>query len=426
MSDSHESDYILHPTTLDSMLHPILAATATNFDSTQAWVPTSINSVQISSSIPSAPGTSLYGIWMPSVVNSGEIIGDICVGHRGALDSPLRVVIDGIALAGLGAEHKSSGSVEEGNAARLYSHPVWKLDPNLLGPSELRKSADENYGRDLRMAEFCSESWALVNELCRHAIPMVEQNLKSSSLSPHLRKYFDWMQRRCEAANGTIMPNGGAIASSASQQNGTSHRDNDPGAQKLTNGTTNSGADSIIQQLGAFRQKYPIDGKHLETVFNSLASIFSDEAVPLAILTADDSLSGLYREAYGLPVNMQIFRDWFDLRANKTPNMRVIEIGAGTASTTLPILQRLSADTSTPRFSKWAFTDISLGWFEKAKAMLSDWSEHVDYKVLDIDKNPIEQGFEAESFDVLLAVNVSIPSLFVLMIVFPPVYCLSI
>ena len=419
MSDSYESDYILHPATLDAMFHPVLAATAVDFIPTQSWVPTSINSVQISSSIPKAPGMSLHGICTPRFVHSGEINVNILAGDGAALESPPRVVIDGLTMTGLGALHNSLQSSGEGNAAKLYSHPVWKLDPNLLRPSELRKSADEKYGRVLRMAEFCSESWALVNELCRHSIPMVEPNLKSSSLPPHLCKYFEWMQRRCEVVDGIKMPNGGAVDSSASQQNptnGTARRDDDRVAQELTNGITHSGVDSITQKLCAFRQKYPVDGKLLETVFNSLGSIFSDEAVPLAVLMADDSLHELYSEAYGLPVNMQILRDWFDLRANKTPNMRVLEIGAGTASTTLPILQSLSAGASTPGFSKWAFTDISPGWFEKAKAVLGEWSEGVDYKVLDIDKNPAEQGFEAGSYDVLLAVNVSIPSLILLII----------
>jgi hypothetical protein len=333
---------------------------------------------------------------------------NILVGHGATLDSSPTVVIDGLTMTGLGALHDSPRSFEEVNAAKLYSHPVWELDPNLLKSSELRKSADEKYGRDLNMAEFCSASWALVNELCRHAIPMLEPNLKCSSLLPHLYKYFDWMRRRCEVADGIKMPNCGAVDTSASRQ-------------KMTNGTAHRDDDSIAQKLCEFRQKYPVDGKLLETVFNSLGSIFSDEVVPLAVLMADDSLPGLYREAYGLPVNMQIFRDWFDLRANKTPDMRVIEIGAGTASTTLPILQRLSAGSSPARFSNWAFTDISPGWFEKAKAMLGEWNERVDYKVLDIDKNPLEQGFEAESYDVLLAVNVSIPSLILLIIALPPI-----
>ena len=87
--------------------------------------------------------------------------------------------------------------------------------------------------------------------------------------------------------------------------------------------------------------------------------------------------------------------------------MQVIEIGAGTASTPLPVLQQLGQDRGEAlRFSQWTFTDISAGWFENARNILHHWKSRVEYKVLDIDNDPIEQGFDVESYDVVLAVNI--------------------
>lgn len=38
--------------------------------------------------------------------------------------------------------------------------------------------------------------------------------------------------------------------------------------------------------------------------------------------------------------------------------------------------------------------------------MLEQWSDIIDYKVLDIEKNPVEQGFEAGTYDIVMASNV--------------------
>lgn len=395
MPGSFESDYVIHPTSLDALLHPILAAVATDPVTPQAWVPTTITSVQVSSSTPNTAGTALRGICRPQFVHSGELNTRIVVGD--GTDAPPCVVIDGLIMTGLGSAQNGPEPVGANKAARLYSHPVWKLDLDLVEPAELRRTADKKYGRDLDMAAFCRDGRHLVDDLCHHAVAKLEPKLTSASLPMHLRKYFDWMRQRSQGCEHVTAP-GGSIVSP-------------PGEAKLTNGISH-GDDSTMQRLDAFCQRYPVDGKLLRTVYTSLEGIFCEESVPIAVLMADDGLGPLYRAAHGLAANMQIFRDWFDLRADKTPGMSVVEIGAGTASTTLPILQSLTSSSS-KRFSSWTFTDISPGWFEKAKSELAAWDEEVNYKLLDIDKDPVEQGFEEGIYDVLLAVNVSLSNIFV-------------
>lgn len=385
-----ESDYLIHPASLDALLHPILAAIATDSVVPQAWVPITINSLQVSSSIPNAAGTPLWGICRPEIVHSGELNTRIVVGD--GTDAPPCVVIDGLVMTGLGATHNVLESLEHNNAMQLYSHPVWSLDPDLVEPRMLRRVADQKHGRGLDMATFCRDGGHLVDDLCRHAVARLEPKVACASLPVHLLKYIDWMRQRSHGCDHVTTPKDSITLL--------------PHTTKLTECISRS-ADDIMHKLEAFRQRYPVDGKLIQTVYNSLESIFLEGAVPIAVLMADDGLGPLYREAHGLAVNMQIYRDWFDLRAKKTPGMNIIEIGAGTASTTLPILQSLSSGSS-KRFSRWTFTDISPGWFEKAKSELAGWSEQVDYKVLDINKDPVEQGFEAGTYDVLLAVNVSL------------------
>ncbi|KAI5463900.1 hypothetical protein BGZ63DRAFT_453186 [Mariannaea sp. PMI_226] len=161
--------------------------------------------------------------------------------------------------------------------------------------------------------------------------------------------------------------------------------------------------------IESFVAEYPVDGQVVLHVFRSLGAIFSQRLTPIAVLRQDNMLTKAYHEVYGFHVSTDVMKTWFRLKAHKQPSIRVIEIGAGTASSTLPILRELSqrgGNASTPQFASWTFTDISAAWFENAKTVLSNWEGLVEYKELDINKDPAQQGFQVNSYDIVLAVNV--------------------
>ncbi|KAL8727064.1 MAG: hypothetical protein Q9166_006307 [cf. Caloplaca sp. 2 TL-2023] len=98
---------------------------------------------------------------------------------------------------------------------------------------------------------------------------------------------------------------------------------------------------------------------------------------------------------------------WFDLHGHKYPHMKILEVGAGTGAATLPILRTLGGTSGrTPHFSSYCFTDVSNASFEKAQELLQPWQGRLDFKTLDLKEDLIEQGFEAESFDVIVVTNV--------------------
>ncbi|MDX3227956.1 SDR family NAD(P)-dependent oxidoreductase [Streptomyces sp. ME19-01-6] len=80
--------------------------------------------------------------------------------------------------------------------------------------------------------------------------------------------------------------------------------------------------------------------------------------------------------------------------------LRILEVGAGTGSTTAWLLPRLPADRTT-----YAYTDISSAFFPRARNRFADY-RFLDYRTLDLDRGPIEQDFTAASFDLVIAANV--------------------
>jgi acyl transferase domain-containing protein/acyl-CoA synthetase (AMP-forming)/AMP-acid ligase II/acyl carrier protein/NAD(P)-dependent dehydrogenase (short-subunit alcohol dehydrogenase family) len=85
---------------------------------------------------------------------------------------------------------------------------------------------------------------------------------------------------------------------------------------------------------------------------------------------------------------------------NSGRKLRILEIGAGTGSTTLGAVKDLSS-----KKAEYVFTDISPVFFENAKRVLKE-KDFIEYKTLDIEQDPSSQGFKNESFDVVIASNV--------------------
>ena len=80
--------------------------------------------------------------------------------------------------------------------------------------------------------------------------------------------------------------------------------------------------------------------------------------------------------------------------------LRVLEIGAGTGGLTSYVLPLLPAG---PR--SYVFTDLSSGFFGKAEQKFGDFP-FVEYRRLDIENDPTEQGYEPHSFDLVVASQV--------------------
>ena len=81
--------------------------------------------------------------------------------------------------------------------------------------------------------------------------------------------------------------------------------------------------------------------------------------------------------------------------------LRVVEVGAGTGSATASVLPELPQG----QFD-YTYTDISAGFFSEAEARFGDAGGCIEYRPLDIEKDPIAQGFNSHGYDLMIASNV--------------------
>ena len=83
--------------------------------------------------------------------------------------------------------------------------------------------------------------------------------------------------------------------------------------------------------------------------------------------------------------------------------VRILEIGAGSGGTSRFVLNKIKNYSDILEFF---FTDISKVFLKKAKKLYENDFPFIEFKKLDIGLSPEEQGFKAESFDIIFASNV--------------------
>jgi len=77
--------------------------------------------------------------------------------------------------------------------------------------------------------------------------------------------------------------------------------------------------------------------------------------------------------------------------------LNILEIGAGTGGATKSIFQEIGQT-----YSSYMFNDVSSGFFPTAQDAFK--VQHgMSFKILDINKHPSIQGFEAQSYDLIVA-----------------------
>src|SRR5580704_3403085 len=92
-------------------------------------------------------------------------------------------------------------------------------------------------------------------------------------------------------------------------------------------------------------------------------------------------------------------------------NLNILEIGAGTGSSTSAMLESLSpiptdGSDAISSIGKYTFTDISSAFFEKAREKFRPHGDIMEFKILDAEKDVIKQGFKSATYDVIVAGNV--------------------
>lgn len=157
-----------------------------------------------------------------------------------------------------------------------------------------------------------------------------------------------------------------------------------------------------IQSLKERLSESPVSGcsNALFKIVDNIEDLLTGKKTGQELLESNDTLANLF--ASGNAINRTEF---IHSLTHLKPNLRVLEIGAGTVGVTASLMKDLVLPMGKPMYSKYTFSDASSSSFSDAKKEFRD-CPNMEYRVLDISKDPAEQGFEEDQYDLIVATNV--------------------
>ena len=165
---------------------------------------------------------------------------------------------------------------------------------------------------------------------------------------------------------------------------------------------TDTLARSLLRDFPACRPEIEVTVRCGE----QLAGALTGEVDPMSLLFPGGSLDPT-EQLYGDTPSFRIFNTLVaEAVCGALPpsagnrKLRILEVGAGTGGTTARLLPLLDAGTT-----EYAFTDVSPLFLERARERFREFG-FVDYRLLDISRDPDPQGFEDGTWDVVVASNV--------------------
>lgn len=363
MPACHMSPHVVHPTTLDALMHASLPLLTEQLGPGSV-MPTAIDELHISSAIESTPGQSLRTVTSLMKHGPRSAKAGISVFNANAVKNPV-LQLSGLELRWF--PQKPNSTLGPTQPRKIGLCMKWAVDVDTMSPSSfsLKVSSSPMNRSDLlnRAAKiYMDRSLTALDNPCQVAPPLP---------TPRFMDFVRWMRRE------RLISSDEDLAKDVLQMS-----DND-----------------VLERI----QDHEVEDRMLTQIGQNLTSILTGCIEPLDLILRDDGLRDLYPDFLGTQCNAHLAR-FLKYLCFKKPRLRILEVGGGEGSTALSILTALQSEGSV--LGDYAFTDLSAGSFDKVKDLLVGWASMVTFKKLDVSRDPAVQGFNVHTYDVVIAANV--------------------
>lgn len=367
------SRYIIHPILIDQcmQLFSVAALNGLARKAEMGSLPSVLEGVDIRQGRPD------YEIQ----VSLGERTGHTIAGE-GVIKSGGQAVfsVKKVDFFAVGDLTKPSG---EDHASRL----IWKRDIDFIPKDDLSTATP---GAKVEMIEMLDKVTAL---------RILETARRIEHLEPkrgHLKKHKSWLLSRAAQLNDPMQWTNPLIEYSDWQNADPAERIAFFGRlrQRIQEGTNIYGLD-ILDTLRQF--------DIVQKLADSYVDIFEGKVEPIAVLMEGNMMQA----GYDLIVS-DTSAQFFSLIGHSKPGLKILEVGAGVGAGTARFLRRLHTPEGARLYSSYTFTDISSGFIAPAQERFKEY-RGIDYAVIDITRDPREQGFLTDFYDLIIASNVCLP-----------------
>lgn len=376
MPTLHQSRLVLHPTTLDSVF--VSAYTAVEGASTgitNAKVPKSIKTLWVSHNIHNEVGHKFRAHATIKHEDSRSFQSSISLFDDNDVGT-CSLILEGFTCQSLGAAVPRQS---EPYKDEICSTMQWDPAFSFMDYSDLK--AELSYPRNEEEGSILMD----LRRACFHYLNEALQHLTISEvaqLEGHHKKFYAWMFLQAKLAQ----------------------------ANELGSESSKWIQDTADKKQALYRSvtAASVNGELVCRVGPHIAAILKNEITPLELMMEDKLLYRYYNNALKFSrANCQLGKIVGHL-ARENPLVKILEIGGGTGGATRYALKELGNRKlgHGPLAAEYHFTDISSGFFADAKEQFSDWADIFSCRKLDIETDPVGQGFETAHYDIIVACQV--------------------
>lgn len=156
----------------------------------------------------------------------------------------------------------------------------------------------------------------------------------------------------------------------------------------------------LLQKLNDEAGDSP-EAKAAMLLYENVGEIIDERRAGIDVLVTNKLLTPLYETGHVIAGSHSQLFNIMDCLGHANPNLRILELGAGTGAATRVAMNALVGSNGIKRYADYTFTDISSAFLTPANDLLSDYRD-VQYSVLDIEQDPLKNGYEPV-YDVVLA-----------------------
>jgi len=371
MPGHYMQPHTIHPTAFDAMIQ-LEAVVFRRECSIAPMMPVMLGEISISEDMDVTPGAEILVALYLYPESRRSASGNFCAYQK--RDGVYRPVLTGSAIRPqVVGEVNSANATQKKMSYRLQCKPDVDhiTQDDFMSHVSSHNLLDVGYGT---LSKLVADEQLRLNDrvatiFIRRVVARLQEENISEACNPHLSKLLKWMLEWNKTEGDQILAR-----------------------------TTLEEEAQLIEQASNDN----IVGFTLARFGPRLLDIFTGKTQSLELLIQDNLLGRLYSEYTIFSTLYAQIAEYMQALVHKNPKMKVLEIGAGTGSATMPLMKSIERNGRL-LLDEYTYTDISSGFFERARDTFNQWSGQVNFKTLDISRDPLTQGYTPYTYDLIVA-----------------------
>ncbi|KAI1371682.1 putative polyketide synthase [Hypoxylon crocopeplum] len=373
--DAENQRHVIHPTSLDAIMH--LSFTALTFGGSLAMatsVPSRLNCLWVSNRGLSWP--SQEKVSTNTTITKATSRGFVCKGVAMDCTGPkeLRLWYDGLEMTNVTRVHAPPPNLP--NPQQFCMNVECKVALDKLKVPELESLLARLHPVEEDLTSFFRDIEILVTASLKELADSIDlSGLESQDMWK--RRYLKWTEHHLAKTSSS---------DSQVQETGP-----------------------LVKGISARLENTNPIGRLYVAVASNLVGLLKGDVNPLELLIQTGILKDYYEWYSNSRCTRQIV-SYVDLLAHQNPGMSILEVGGGTGAGTRNLVSALCArpgdPTSLLRCGRYDFTDASAVFMDEARSEFQHFHSQMTFGVLDIGRDFAEQGFRDGQYDLVLAAGV--------------------